>query len=255
MVMAHRMWKAKGALRCVVLAWLVAACVGAVADEVPPLKVADPFLELRSGPASGYPVFQVIKRDEMVEIIERKDEWFLVRSPRGTEGWVERAQLERTLTAEGVPARFADVGADEFHGRRWEIGLQAGDLEGAWVIAATGGYAVTRKFTAEIALSQALGNYSTSWLANVRLLGTPFPTWRVAPYLAVGGGLIRVEPDSTLVQSEDRSDGTAHVGVGLRSHITRRFLLRVEYNSYTVFTGNDDNEDPEEWKAGFSVFF
>lgn len=253
--MARLMRKGRRTLWRAALLWLVAACGSVFADAVPPLKVADPFLELHSGPDAGYPVFQVIKRDEMVEIIERKGDWFLVRSPRGNQGWVVQAQLERTLTADGVPAQFADVGVDDFHSRRWELGLQGGDLDGAWVISATGGYALTRKFTAELALSQALGNYSTSWLANVRLLGTPFPAWRVVPYLAVGGGLIRVEPDATLVQSENRVDGTAHVGVGLRSHITRRFLLRIEYNSYTVFTGNDDNEDPEEWKAGFSVFF
>lgn len=231
------------------------ACSGAFAAEVPPLKVADPFLELHSGPDAAYPVFQVIKRDETVEILERKGDWFLVRSPRSKEGWVPREQLERTLTAEGLAPHFAEVGADDFDSRRWELGAQAGSLDGAWVIAGTAGFALTRKFTAEVALSQAMGNYSSSWLANVSLLGTPFPAWRVSPYFALGGGLVRVEPDATLVQSEDRVDGSAHVGLGLRSHITRRFLLRLQYNSYTVFTSNDDNEDPEEWKAGFSVFF
>lgn len=243
----------RGGLMAALLAILFSA--SALAQDAPPLKVADPFLELHSGPDAGYPVFQVIKRDELVEILERKGDWFLVRSPQGKEGWVSRAQIERTLTAEGVAARFADVGLDEFHSRRWELGLQGGDLDGARVIAASGGYAMTRKFTAEASISQALGNYSTSWLLNVRLMGSPFPTWRLSPYLALGGGVIRIEPDATLVQSEDRTDGTAHVGVGLRGHVTRRFLLRLEYNSYTVFTGNDDNEDPEEWKAGFSVFF
>lgn len=242
-----------GQWRVLLILWL--ACSGAVAADSPLLKVADPFLELHSGPDAAYPVFQVIKRDETVEILSRKGDWFLVRSPRGKDGWVPRQQLERTLTAEGAAARFADVGADDFHSRRWEFGVQAGDMEGAWVMAATGGFALTRKFTAELAVSQAMGNYSTSWLANASLLGTPFPTWRVAPFFALGGGLVRVEPDATLVRSEDRVDGSAHVGLGLRSHITQRFMLRLQYNSYTVFTGNDDNEDPEEWKAGFSVFF
>lgn len=252
--MATRAARVKNIVFASVLLIALAMSVGAFAAEAPRVTVADPFLELHSGPDAGYPVLQVIKRDEQIQILERKGDWFLVRSPRGKDGWAPRQQLERTLTAEG-PLRFTDVGAADFRGRRWELGLQAGNLEGARGIAGTGGFALTRKFTAELGISHIMGNYSTLWLANVSVLGAPFPAWRVSPFFALGGGWIRIEPDATLVRSEDRVDRTAHVGLGLRSHLTHRVLLRLQYNSYTVFTGNDDNEDPEEWKAGFSVFF
>jgi hypothetical protein len=82
-----------------------------------------------------------------------------------------------------------------------------------------------------------------------------FPEWRVSPYFTLGAGMIRTEPKGTIVATTDRTDGAAHVGVGLRTYLTRRFVFRAEYKTYVVFTSRDDNEEPTEWKAGFSFFF
>jgi hypothetical protein len=57
------------------------------------------------------------------------------------------------------------------------------------------------------------------------------------------------------VATIDRTDQVAHVGLGVRTYLTRRFVVRAEYKSYVVFTSRDDNEEIEEWKAGFSFFF
>jgi hypothetical protein len=38
-------------------------------------------------------------------------------------------------------------------------------------------------------------------------------------------------------------------------YLTDRFILRVEYKRHTVLTSRDDNEEIDQWKAGFSVFF
>jgi hypothetical protein len=45
------------------------------------------------------------------------------------------------------------------------------------------------------------------------------------------------------------------VGVGLKAYAARRFLVRVQYSSYVVLSDRNDNEDIDEWKAGFAVFF
>jgi hypothetical protein len=73
--------------------------------------------------------------------------------------------------------------------------------------------------------------------------------------VALGTGVLRTEPKATLVQTEDRTDQVGHVGIGLRAHLTRRLLLRGEYSSYLAFTSRDDNEEVDEWKAGFAFFF
>ena len=43
--------------------------------------------------------------------------------------------------------------------------------------------------------------------------------------------------------------------MGLRGYLTNRFLLQAEYRGYVVFTSRDDNEELDEWKAGFAFFF
>ena len=42
------------------------------ADEYRVVSVADPYLELRTGPGRGYPVFHVVDRGETVEIMKRR---------------------------------------------------------------------------------------------------------------------------------------------------------------------------------------
>ena len=98
---------------------LVAACLCAVvlqsflpapaqaADELRSVVVADPYLEMRTGPGRGYPIFHVVDRGESVQIVMQRTSWYLVRSDRGKEGWVERAQMEKTLQPDGQQVSFA----------------------------------------------------------------------------------------------------------------------------------------------------
>ena len=73
--------------------------------------------------------------------------------------------------------------------------------------------------------------------------------------LTLGGGAIRIEPKSTLVLPEDRTDQTAYAGAGLRFYLTRRFFVRAEYRHPMVFTSRNENEEIEEWKLSFAFFF
>jgi len=52
--------------------------------------VADPYLELHTGPGRGYPIFDIAERGERVEILKRHTDWFKVRTARGREGRVSR---------------------------------------------------------------------------------------------------------------------------------------------------------------------
>ena len=40
------------------------------------LTVADPYIELHTGPGRGYPVFFVAERGEQIEVIMRRTDWF-----------------------------------------------------------------------------------------------------------------------------------------------------------------------------------
>jgi hypothetical protein len=240
----------------VLLLFLAATTASAqAAGEYRSVSVADPYLELRTGPGPGYPIFHVIDRGESVEIIMRRTDWFQIRGPDGNEGWVDRAQMERTLQPGGAHIEFAQADQQDFTEAKWEFGLMAGDFGGANIISLYGGYSLNPYVAIEAWGSQILGNFSNGWMGSVNVVHETWPEWRISPFFTLGGGVVHTEPKSTIVQGEDRTDQIAHAGAGVRFYATRRFILRAEFKSYVVFTSRDDNEEVEEWKVGFAFFF
>ena len=70
--------------------------------------VEDPYIELHTGPGRGYPgSFTSSSAARAIDVLHRRTDWFKVRTDRGREGWVNRTQLERTLTPDGEHVRFA----------------------------------------------------------------------------------------------------------------------------------------------------
>jgi len=232
-----------------------AAGVARAQDEVQSVVIEDPFIELHTGPAQAYPVFYVAERGERIEVLSRRTEWFKVRAPRGQEGWVNTAQLQQTLQLSGAPVEVPTFTLADYVERRWEVGGLYGDFGGANVVSMFGGFSFTENLSAEIWYSDILGRFSNSQMANINIVHLLFPEWRVSPYFTLGAGIIRTEPKGTIVATADRTDNLAHVGVGIRTYMTRRFVFRAEYKTYVVFTSRDDNEEPSEWTAGFSFFF
>ena len=239
------------------LALLVAVPLPADAAEreLRTVEVADPYLEMHTGPGAGYPITQVVERGEAVQIVRRKTDWFKVRTDRGREGWVNIVQLELTLDEFGERTEIERVGRDEFLQRRWETGVLTGDFSGADAVSIYGGYSISRNLSVEVWGSQLVGNFANGWLGTVNVVHEAWPEWRVSPYFTIGTGVVRTRPKSTLVAQEDRTDQVTLVGGGLRAYVTRRFVLRAEYKSYVVLTSRDENEEVEEWKVGFGFFF
>ena len=229
----------------------------ATADDEPLRKVAvaDPYLEMHTGPGRGYPIFHVVDRGDQVEIIMQRTDWYQVRTSRGVEGWVDQAQMELTLNPDGSEVEFAAATLDDFTNAKWETGILAGDFGGANIVSLYGGYSLNPHFSVEVWGSQILGNFSNGWMGSVNVVHEAWPEWRFSPFFTLGGGVIHTSPKSTIIQGDDRTDQVGHVGAGLRIYASRRFLFRVEYKSYVVFTSRDENEEVEEWKAGFAFFF
>jgi len=229
--------------------------IAQAAEEYRTVSVADPYLEMHTGPGRGYPKFYVVDRGENIDIIKRRTDWFLVRAANGKEGWVDRQQMERTLQAVGSNLSFAKATQEDFTNAKWEAGILAGDFGGANIVSLYGGYSINSNLSIEAWGSQILGNFSNGWMASVNVVHEMWPDWRLSPLFTLGTGVLRTSPKSTIVQGEDRTDQVAHVGLGLRAYVTRRFLLRAEFKSYVVFTSRDENEEVEEWKVGFAFFF
>ena len=243
---------------CVCLLVLLAFAPGhaeAADDILRKVAVADPYLEMHTGPGRGYPIFHVVDRGDQVEILMQRTDWYQVRTDRGIEGWVDRAQMELTLNPDGTEVDFAVATIEDFTNAKWEAGILAGDFGGANIISLYGGYSLNPHVSVEVWGSQILGNFSNGWMGSVNVVHETWPDWRFSPFFTLGAGMIHTSPKSTIIQGEDRTDQIGHVGAGLRVYITRRFLARVEYKSYVVFTSRDENEEVEEWKVGFAYFF
>jgi hypothetical protein len=219
------------------------------------VTIADPFIELHTGPGQGYPIFFVAERGEEIALIMRRTEWFKVRVARGQEGWVHFEQLTTTLNPDGQPFDLPALGFSDYAARRWEVGVLYGDFGGANIIGAYGSHSLTPNLSGELWVSQALGRFSDSTMVTVNIVHLMYPDWRASPYFTLGAGVIKTEPKATLVATIDRTDSVAHAGAGVRMYLTRRFVFRAEYKTHVVFTSRDDNEEVQEWKAGFSFFF
>jgi hypothetical protein len=217
--------------------------------------VQDPYLELRTGPGRGFPVTQVVDRGAPVSLLRRRTDWIKVRDADGTEGWVHRTQLERTLTPEGEPLTLPGPAPESRAEHRWESSIGTGDFDGASMVSAGVAFLPVPSLQLRADVSHLLGNYSNGWLGTVGLAHVFMPEWRVSPFVGLGGGVLHIEPKATLVQAEDRTDTTAYAGIGVRGFLTNRFLLQAEYRQYVVFTSRDDNEEIDAWTLGFAYFF
>jgi hypothetical protein len=222
------------------------------------VKIAEPFIEIHTGPAAGYPVFHVIDRGTEVRIIRRKTNWYKIETEDGKTGWASRDQIRQTLLPSGEQFEVVESDQDDFTNRRWVIGVTGGEFDSSPVFTLFTGYSFTENLSAELHLGQSTGDISSSRFIKANLVMQPIPDWRYSPYMTLGVGRIEVDPSSSLISQDDDTNTFAQYGVGLQAYISRSFLIRVEANEYVIFSSTatrDDNEVVNEWKLGFAVFF
>jgi hypothetical protein len=238
---------------CLLLSLFAAAATQA--RELLQLFVTAPYLELRPGPGRGYPVTQVIRRGESLEVLYSRTDWYKLRSERGVEGWAPVQALAQTRLADGSPFSPPRAGRDGFAVHDWELGVLAGDFGGATVIGVQGARSLTDQLAVEVAASQFLGTASNGHRLEAGLAHVFEPRWRLSPIATLGAGLLHVSPKATLVEQPDRNEQTAYVGAGARLHLARRLFVRGEYRHHTVFARRDANERIDEWRLGFAFFY
>ena len=73
--------------------------------------------------------------------------------------------------------------------------------------------------------------------------------------VTIGYGRFENEPKSALIQAVDTEDDLANFGVGTRYYLTERFFLRTDYRRYIILSGDDKNDEFDEFSAGISFFF
>ena len=227
-------------------------------DELPQVTIADPFIEMHTGPSAGYPIFHVVDRGQVITILRRRTNWFEIGTEQGEIGWADRDQMQQTLLPSGENLVISDATKDDFVQRDWLFGATGGEFERAPILSIFTGYSFTKNISTELTLAKSVGNVSSSTIWKINILMHPFPEASYSPYFTIGSGSIEVKPSATLIAPKLRTNSFSQVGIGVQHYLSRRFLIRLEFNEYVVFSANNDsdsNEELNEWKAGFAVFF
>ena len=219
------------------------------------VQIADPYIELRTGPGRGYPIFFVAPRSDWVEIELRHTDWFRVRTEDDKVGWVSRQQLESTLTAAGGTKTFRDVLLDDYLTRKVQLGAAWGHFKAEPMLKVWTNYRVSDTLSIEGTFGQVQGVFSGTNLWHVDLMIEPWSDKRLSPFFAVGLGKFKNFPNLSLIGATTTDAKLGAARLGARYYMTERFVLSADYAFYTAFLSDQRSTEYRAWTAGLSFFF
>ena len=240
--------------------WLCLALAGnaLAAETTPPperLLVAEPYLEMHTGPGRGYPVFFVVEKQQWVVIELRRTDWYRVRAEGGQVGWVQRQQLASTLTEAGGTKTFRDLLLDDYLGRRLEFSGGWGRFKSEPMLRLGLQYRLADTVATEVTVGQVQGLFSGTDFWHVSLVSEPWSDRRFSPYFSVGVGKFRNIPNSSLVDAAATNAKLAHASLGLRWHLAERFTARIDWTLYTAFVADTRSTEYRSITAGLGFYF
>lgn len=243
----------------VLIALLLAAQMPARAQVTERVRVADPYLEMRTGPGRGFPIHHVAARHEWVVIELRSTDWYKVRTASDTGndkvGWVHRRQLETTLTEAGVAKTFRDIALDDYLSRRVQLGAAIGRFEREPMLKFWTSYRLSDTLSIEGTLGQVQGIFSGTDFWHLNLLSEPWSDRRLSPFFGVGVGKFKNIPNLSLVNAVPTDANLANATLGVRYYVSERFVLRADWSLYTAFIADTRSLEYRAITAGLSFFF
>jgi hypothetical protein len=254
-ILQRRWWRSAAAQAACALMALFGALWLPPAQAAEKLQVTDPYIELRTGPGRGYPIFHVAPRDEWIEILMRHTDWFKVRTADGREGWVNRAQLETTLTEAGTTKAFRDVLLDDYLRRKVELGAAWGQFKGEPMLKVWGAYRFSDALSVEGTIGQVQGAFSGTEFWHINLNVEPWSDHRLSPFFGVGLGRFKNVPNASLVGDIVTQANLADAAIGLRYHLSERFVARLDYGIYTAYVGDAGSAEYRAATIGIGFFF
>lgn len=243
-----------------VTTWIIAAQNVSAAEKKEPneyqqLTIVEAYIELHTGPGSGFPIFYVEQRGNKVEILKRKTDWFKVQTESNKTGWVERSQLEKTLSESGVKKLFKDILLDDYIKSRLEFGIAGGLFESEQSFTIRAGYKITPNIIFELAYTKIAGKFSSSTLYQGNFNLQLYPDSRFSPFLFIGYGKFENVPSTSLVSTKNQTLDMGNAGIGVKFYISDRFYFRAEASTYVVLVGDNRSDEYSHFNGGFSFFF
>lgn len=223
--------------------------------KVERVQVTDPYIELRTGPGRGFPVFFVAAKGEWIQIELRYTDWYKVRTSGDKIGWVNRQQLETTLTEAGGKKTFRDLVLDDYLGRRVQMGAAWGRFKSEPMLKMFVSYKFSDTLSIEADLGQVQGVFSGTDFWHFNLVAEPWSDKRLSPFFGVGFGKFKNFPNQSLVGAITTDAKLANAGIGLRYHLSDRFVVRADYSIYTAFLADTRSAEYKAFTAGLSFFF
>jgi hypothetical protein len=240
------------------------------ADEVEPYaRVIVDTAILRSSPSPSAQRVYVAERGEVFPVRARATRggyWFRLELPDGTSGWLlgDLVYVHEVSGDEASGGRFLPwlFAPPPLPTARGELSVTAGVIgETFGFNGAIGGIMAVRPtvyiepaFGLEATLAASVSEGGRLFIGTVGGIVNLFPEEPVVPYVVVGGGYARSDPnaDTFLLSSGDVA--VAYGGGGLRFSFRYRLTLRIEARAY-AFYRPDLFVAHEELSGGLTVFF
>ncbi len=224
-------------------------------EKIERVQVTDPYIELHTGPGRGYPVFFVAARGEWIAITLRHTDWYNVTTSGGKQGWVNRKQLESTLTEGGDQQKFRDIALGDYLKRTFSVGGAYGRFHGDPMDKFWAGWRFSDTLSLESTFAQVQGVFSGSTLWHVNLQAEPWSDQRISPFAGIGIGHFKNVPNRSLVTDLTTRARLSDAIVGVNYHLAQRFIIRADYTIYTAFVADARSTEYRAATLGVSVFF
>jgi hypothetical protein len=224
-------------------------------EEYQKASVAEPFLEIHTGPAGSYPIFYIAEQGEEIFLLKRRTDWYRIRLSNGKEGWVHRSEIEKTLLAQGRKKRFVERLYDDYIAGRLEMGWAAGMFNGDPSLSIRATYILTDVLAFEGGAGFISSDLGSTELYNGGIVVTPWRGRWFSLSGTVGAGYIFATPSSLLVNVTRETFHEAHAGLGISVPLVRNLFARGDFRNFTVFMSPERTREFQEYSVGLSFRF
>lgn len=219
------------------------------------VRVIGPYLDMRSGPGRGYPIFYAAEREEWVVIEVRHTDWFKVRTARGASGWVSREQMRQTVTEDGVPFEMADPTLQAFLNRRFDFGVGYGATAKTSFTRVWAGWRFSDTMSLDLNGADVQGQSYTTTIWSASLLAEPWSDKRLSPFVGVGVGHYNYVPNKNRVNRHEADGNMGVFTLGGRYYLASRVALRIDYSRYAAFISDKTYRNFQAGTIGLSLHF